>query len=203
LDAGLPVALHLGGGTTAGHEVVCDGYGFNFESLYHHLNMGWSGFDDAWYNLSEVEPADTPCSWEAYDCTYNIDPTITGEIISGRITYLHGNPAAGVTVTAAGPSVHTATTNQRGIFAIKGLPSNTVWNVSHSGVDNVYGPAQVSVTMGASSDNRTIGNVIVDDFQAPGGFVITRQPENKLAGEGTDATLSVTATVWGNIKELT
>ena len=46
-DAGLPVALSLSG--AGGHEIVGDGYGYSDGTLYIHFNMGWGGYDDAWY----------------------------------------------------------------------------------------------------------------------------------------------------------
>ena len=37
-----------------GHEVIVDGYGYNSATLYHHLNLGWTGMADAWYNLGNL-----------------------------------------------------------------------------------------------------------------------------------------------------
>jgi hypothetical protein len=194
LDAGWPVALSILATTGAGHEVVCDGYGFNLGTLYHHLNLGWGGMDDSWYNLPEVDT-------ESYTfdtvtgATYNIHPTMAGEIISGRVTDFNGSPVPGVVVTAAGPSNYSATTNQRGIFAIKGLPSRTTWVVSQNGGAAVFGPAQVTVTTGSSADRSPVGDRIVDDFQtasttsAPsfaGG-----QPSNQTVAAGSNASFTV------------
>jgi hypothetical protein len=56
LDAGLPVALIIDSTQQPeGHEIVCDGYGYNLATLYHHLNLGWGGEDDTWYNLPEID----------------------------------------------------------------------------------------------------------------------------------------------------
>jgi len=38
LDAHSPVQL-----STGGHAVVCDGYGYESLTMYHHINMGWGG----------------------------------------------------------------------------------------------------------------------------------------------------------------
>ncbi len=54
LDAGYPVMFGIFG-NNGGHAVVGDGYGYNASTLYHHLNMGWSGYDDAWYNLPTID----------------------------------------------------------------------------------------------------------------------------------------------------
>jgi hypothetical protein len=49
LDASHPAIIGVHGGI-GGHAIVCDGYGYNTSTLYHHLNMGWSGRDNAWYS---------------------------------------------------------------------------------------------------------------------------------------------------------
>lgn len=41
LDAKLPVVMRITG--TAAHFIVCDGYGYNAGTAYHHLNLGWYG----------------------------------------------------------------------------------------------------------------------------------------------------------------
>ena len=76
LDAKKPVVLG-----TAPHAFICDGYGYDYSTLYHHLNMGWSGLNDAWYDLpTGILKQGIVCS-----CVYNVQ-TIgagNGEIISG------------------------------------------------------------------------------------------------------------------------
>ncbi len=50
-----PVALGIDGKDSEGkelrHAVVADGFGTCGETLYTHLNMGWGGLADMWYNL--------------------------------------------------------------------------------------------------------------------------------------------------------
>ena len=53
LDAGYPVQMGISG--AGGHAIVGDGYGYEDETLYVHLNMGWSGQDDTWYNLPDID----------------------------------------------------------------------------------------------------------------------------------------------------
>ena len=55
LDARLPVLLYLQ--NPGEHILVCDGYGYNADTLYHHLNTGWNSFavNSIWYNLPDVE----------------------------------------------------------------------------------------------------------------------------------------------------
>jgi hypothetical protein len=125
LDAAFPVLLSLSA-QGGGHEVVADGYGYDLGTLYHHLNMGWCGDYDAWYNL--------PDFWAKYQfhltlaLTTNIFPTGSGEIISGRVTTLSGHPLSNVNIVAhpAGRGwffTYQTTTNSRGIYALAKLPS--------------------------------------------------------------------------------
>ncbi len=54
LDAGLPLSMSIRR-TGGSHLVLCDGYGYNLSTPYHHLNMGWGGSDNAWYNLPDID----------------------------------------------------------------------------------------------------------------------------------------------------
>lgn len=51
---GRPVLISILGGPE-GHCIVVDGW--NSDSDYYHLNMGWSGYDDGWYSLPEGMPS--------------------------------------------------------------------------------------------------------------------------------------------------
>jgi len=55
LDQGRPVVLCiLTAGTSTGHILVCDGY--ETSSSRYHLNLGWGGYSDGWYELPEDMP---------------------------------------------------------------------------------------------------------------------------------------------------
>ncbi len=84
LDAGCPVLFGINDGSS-GHAIVCDGYGYNLSTLYHHLNLGWSGSYTAWYNLPTID-ADGYTFNSVDSCIYNVWTNGTGEIISGRVT---------------------------------------------------------------------------------------------------------------------
>ena len=130
LDAELPVLLAIYR-AEGGHAVVADGYGYHDELLYHHLNMGWDGLHNAWYQLPDI---DTPL--RDYDtvtkCIYNIYPQGNGEIISGRVTDENNQPYPGAVVTAYQGStpVGQDTTNQHGVYALTHLPSNKEFRIS-------------------------------------------------------------------------
>ena len=158
LDAGYPVVLGIKG-TIGGHAIVADGYGYNTATLYHHLNMGWSGEDNAWYNLPTINTSIGTFT-SVYRCVYNVYVTGSGEIISGRVIDKTGAPLKGATVTArtSGDVTFTDTTDDRGIYALAKLPSKTTFTMtaSYPGL----GFAGKSIATGTSTDfGNTSGNV--------------------------------------------
>jgi len=171
LDADLPVVLGITG--AGGHAIVCDGYGFNMSTAYHHLNMGWAGFDDAWYNLPNIDT--TYYSFNSvYKVVYNVYPSGTGEIVSGRVVDQDGAPVAGAQVASTpvgGGQTATTSTDANGIYSFTGLASNTSYTFRASRTGYTFRPTTVAV--GASSDTYSgatdaIGNVWGVDF-APAG----------------------------------
>ena len=89
-DAGLPVFMGI-----PGHQIVADGYGWNNEFEYVHLNMGWAGQDDFWYNLPDMTKAGA--NYNAVDdLVYNVIPYANGQsaVISGRTLDEEGNALA-------------------------------------------------------------------------------------------------------------
>ncbi len=149
-----------------GHAILADGYGYNTSTLYHHLNIGWDGYDDAWYNLPNID-----CSWPGpYDtvdtCVYNIFTSGSGEIISGRVTdNTFGDPVSGVTVTALGSGgPYSDETNGNGIYALAKVPSNTTFTVSASKENWSFSSSQVVTTGTSSGSSNNPGNRWGIDF---------------------------------------
>jgi len=117
LDAGNPVIFGIFNSTEQqfGHAVLCDGYGYNASTIYHHLSMGWEWMPtearQMWYLLPDIS---NEYSWQEgwwiytltynFDtitsCVYNIFTTETGEIISGRLFDSLGKLVEGASVTA-------------------------------------------------------------------------------------------------------
>ena len=159
LDAALPVILGIN--NTGGHAVICDGYGYSLSTLYHHLNMGWSGHDDAWYDLPIV---DASYYFDVVDeCLYNIFTSGSGEIISGRVTDPNDEPLSGVTITANG-GAYSAITNANGIYGLVNVPSNTAFTINAAKAGWSFNTQYI--TTGSSSDgNKTSGNRWGIDFQ--------------------------------------
>lgn len=110
LDARRPCAFSMSSATAGdGHAVVLDGYGRIDGRWYYHLNMGWGGNGDGWYNFEETWMGGTGNYWNTgvnvdYQNIYrqplqkNELATTAGRIISGRITDANGKPVAGVKV---------------------------------------------------------------------------------------------------------
>lgn len=127
LDAGLVAQLSLTGGGS--HAVVVDGYGYHAGAAMHHLNLGWGGNPDAWYQLPEVGEYNGLAG-----VVYNIYTNGTGEIVSGRTLDIDGNPMAGVEVRIAGGGVaRTTDSDARGIYAFAQLPPHSVYTLSATG----------------------------------------------------------------------
>lgn len=156
LDAGLPVILGIDG-PSGGHAVIADGYGYQGTAAYHHLNMGWEGLDDTWYQLPTIDSF--PQFNILHECLYNIYPSGSGQIVSGRVTSMGGAPLENAVVSAwIGSALSKQTvTNNRGIYAFKNMAPNTTYrlSVSLSG----YQFADQNIATGQSVDNSaTTGN---------------------------------------------
>ncbi|MCL5278293.1 MAG: C10 family peptidase [Planctomycetes bacterium] len=188
LDAEYPVILGILGQT--GHGVVVDGYGYDastrVKALYHHLNMGWGGHEDIWYNLPAIGNYDTiPV------CIYNIFPEGTGEIISGRVTDAFGQPIWGATVRAdLRTKRYEAITNKKGIYALTQLASGALFTVQANLSGLTF--TKQSVETGTSRDREaSAGNRWGIDFvgaPATGSLLAAAYPsESEQAEPSTPA----------------
>lgn len=120
-DAGYPVLMGISG--AGGHAVVGDGYGYKDDKLYVHLNMGWSGSNDVWYNLPDIDAGFYHFT-VFDDVVFNIFPTAAEGLstLSGRVVDDEGTGVddATVLVRAAGTEETVAadrTTN--GVFGVR------------------------------------------------------------------------------------
>ncbi|MBN1764987.1 MAG: C10 family peptidase [Sedimentisphaerales bacterium] len=194
LDAGLPVILGVHG--SGGHAVVCDGYGYNASTLYHHLNMGWSGYHDAWYNLPEVDADPPDYDYEIVDtCVYNVFITGSGEIISGRVTDMGANPVEGAVVSAqkSGGGLYQTTTNSNGIYALVGVPSSGSYTLSVAKPGHAF--INQFVSTGLSSDGQAFsGNVWSVDFDSQNATPPSAYDDTIEALSGMTETISLYAT---------
>lgn len=196
LDARLPVVFGIDNPQGA-HCIVCDGYGYDgFSTLYHHLNMGWGGDDNAWYALPIIDLDDTVPYFNIDACVYNVFTNSSGEIISGRVFDVGGTPIPNASIAAIGThgGNFTAVTDAQGIYALVGVPSASTFTLTavHAG----YFPVSGTYTTTTSSDQGTnSGNVWGADFtlvSAQGPPVITTQPQDQTVTVGTNVTFSIT-----------
>lgn len=164
LDARRPVIL-LVAGDVGGHAALADGYGYldGVDSPYVHLNMGWSGQNDVWYNLPMINLEDNPENFIGFSdlcgVVYNITPNESekGEIVSGRVTDENGQPLANaeVVVLSNDVTVATAVTDDHGIYHFV-LPAGVAYEVYTERFPYV---ALYNVgVLGRSGENGQVGN---------------------------------------------
>lgn len=168
LDAKAPVVLAISDpfDPNGGHAVVCDGYGYESSTLYYHLNMGWNGTDDIWYNLPDIDAVNHKYT-TVFGCLYNISTTGAGEIISGRVLAADGRPVINAKVSAepGGRLPLTVFTDDRGIYALENLESNTTYEIWPTAEGYVF--SSLSVETKKSVDNSAkVGNRWGIDFYA-------------------------------------
>ena len=155
LDARCPVSLGIDG-----HMVDADGYGFAGGVPYTHLNMGWEGSGDAWYNLPDVDCSNGYESTILDEIVYNVFPEKTGDLLTGRVLDSGGVPVVGAAVRAvSGGDSAAATTDAKGIFALW-VGGGRAWDLSASAAGgtastNVFVPESVSTEVIA--DDHTPG----------------------------------------------
>ena len=113
-DAGSPVLMSI-----PGHAIVGDGYGYEGDVPYVHLNFGWAGQDDFWYNLPDMTAAGA--KYNVVDginlnCFAN-DGGITeaGQILAaaltGRVLDEDGFPVVGCVVSVCNHETGAVATN--------------------------------------------------------------------------------------------
>lgn len=186
LDAGLPVALAIRG-DSGGHAILSDGYGYNINTQYHHLNMGWGGSQDAWYNLPNIDD-DNFGFTSITAIVYNIYTTGTGEIISGRVVDDNGAPLQGASVSAGGYSV---TTNDKGIYALVHLSSDTTYTVDVAKDGYIFNSQSIEVgtSTGMVYDggwSTNVGNRWAVDFTGTIPIVDDEYEENDDRASASD-----------------
>ena len=172
LDAGLPVQLAIADGNGYnGHAVVCDGYGFvtigDVETEFAHINMGWAGSGDMWYNIPDIDSTVGSTAGQGgvhfqiiKGATFNIATEAFGALLTGRITD-DGDPVANAVVTVYDVRTYTllgtCTTDAHGIYAFR-LPSRVDYYVKAVSEDGVKTGSLDAVPLGETQED---GNYVV------------------------------------------
>lgn len=195
LDAKIPVVMGIFGYNKyngvkvswgGGHAVVADGYGIaktgGEETTYVHVNLGWGGSDDAWYNLPEIDTASVGSTYAVSsgtdfeflcDASFNITTNAAEaglELVTGRILDDGGEVYVDATVKAydaGGNVVKTTRPDKHGIyfFRLEGDATYEIEAVSDDGT--LVGGSASSIALGRTtanaarmvSDPSGVGNV--------------------------------------------
>jgi hypothetical protein len=202
LDARKPVLFGIWANSTEGHCVVCDGYGYMGGTIYHHLNMGWSGDDNAWYALPDIDTSDSLAFTNISSCIYNVEVSGGGEIVSGRIVDSSGKPVPNASVTASRSEggTYAASSDTNGIYALLQVPSSSHYTltVSQAGYDNETGnwSTGVSQNSAASTGNVWGANFVLTDAGPPS---ILGAPQSQTVFVGGTASFAVNAAGAGSL----
>lgn len=184
LDAGYPVLLSISG-ASGGHAIVADGYGYEGGTLWCHLNMGWSGSHDVWYALPDIQTGSM--SFTVVNAVvYNVFPTGTGQLVTGRVTDDAGNPVEGATVTATyqkGSKTEsvTAQTAATGIYSFRISAPSAGRAVSLSAAYGAAASSARSTSIQASNSPYDLDWETGSFFYPRGGLVIGNSWGNDLA----------------------
>ena len=180
-----------------GHAIVCDGYGYVDSVMYHHLNMGWSGSDNAWYNLPTIDATQQGIVFTAItSCTFNIYRRGSGEIIAGRVVEATGNPIEGAEVVLTGSRLKHdlyTVTDAKGVFALTQVPSNSQYTVKVGKGGYTFPPRTVKTGWSSTLNlGWHTGNVWMQDWTAQSGKPTAPTGVTATAGD-TQATVRFTA----------
>ena len=199
LDAKMPVVMAIKS-NASGHAIVADGYGYTGGKRYTHLNFGWYGGDDAWYYLvNESLLTDDGDKYTVFQgMGFNIHPTATGDVISGRILAASGAVASGTTVKlydSSNKEKASATTDAKGIysFRITAAGNYTVKAACSSGETTSQSVSVPALSRGGSFDTDHsygwagwTGNRSGVDLTLPRPkYVVTFNPNGGSVGEKT------------------
>ena len=159
-DAGLPVLASV-----PGHAIVADGYGYDSNLFYVHLNMGWNGLDNLWYNPPAVYTTSYLFSgFQGLMANICTTQAVGASIASGRILSSSGNPVSGASVraTCSGKADVTGATNAKGMYGLV-LPAGTWTITATSGAAT----GTKTVTMSGSSGTQTFDDGSYNPYVVP------------------------------------
>lgn len=181
LDARCPCGLSVSG--AGGHSVLVDGYGYSGGDFFIHLNMGWTGTDDAWYCPPALGTTQYP--FNTLDgLLFNVFPENTGSIASGRVLDAAGMPVAGADVILSlGTAARwTTVSDDNGIYAFVVPPGEYLAHAEKDGV-----AAEMAVTVGETTGTTIVTTAGNRGAYYPGTGKIGNTYGNDIALTGIEA----------------
>ncbi len=174
-DRRVPIGVGVADTENHGHAVLADGYGWTDGSFCIHINCGWGGSGDAWYVPPDIE------DYTIIDqIVFNVFPSQTGSIFSGRVLDASGAPVAGASVVLkrGSSTVETATSDANGIYAFVAAAGSYLVTATKDGVSATIG-VELGTTTGVSlvpggtgsyylGSYATIGNTYGNDIALTG-----------------------------------
>lgn len=154
-DARCPCVLSIKKGSS-GHAVLADGYGYSDGAFFIHVNMGWAGSGDAWYNPPKIEDYTAIKGF-----VYNVFPKKTGSIASGRVLDQAGNPVAGANVSLS--DGQTTVSDENGIYAFI-APTGTYHLAASKGDFATTGSVTLTETVGTTVHTNIYENINGTNF---------------------------------------
>ena len=149
-----------------GHEVVADGYGYSDSVLYTHLNMGWYGTDDVWYNL----PKSGNPIWVSFENqNYDNDEMVCGNSWGNDIALEKATPATAevpVTVAYSWIAQYYPAVPESGYPALVKISSangRPVWQSYLLGLDPINAESEFRIESFEMKDGEPIIKWNVDD----------------------------------------
>ncbi len=147
-----------------GHAIVCDGW--NEDNDYFHLNMGWGGSWDGWYDL----PSGMPSGYnEINSAVFNIEGGTIPFQVNGMV-YCDGAPLDQTYITLDGPrDYELQVTDPSGYFTIPYVHAATYDVTAYIELDEGgYYYINESVTLDEGNSNLII---YLDDYSTLSGTV--------------------------------
>lgn len=210
LRVSLQVGAPLGAGiyTTTGyadpgHMIVVDGWGVDENGTdYFHVNYGWGGSSNGWWDWSRVS-ADVTNNRGFRHFYASVFPTALGSVIVGRVSDAEYAPIAGATVklTAEDGTVWTTRTDAEGCYVFKNLPLVDTKNL-YPPTDlptDAYTVEVSAAGYAAQSATVTVEGYIDDDLR--GTKADQWENENKGDGKGEEAPIVYPITYGGSVAD--
>ena len=211
LRVSLQVGAPLGAGiyTTTdyaapGHMIVVDGWGVDENGTdYFHVNYGWGGSSNGWWDWSRVS-ADVTNNRGFSHFYASVFPTALGSVIVGRVATADREPVVGAEVTLSGGSekvTRTTRTDAQGCYVFKNLPLVDTKNL-YPPTDLPTDAYTVEVSAAgytAQSATVTVEGYIDDDLR--GTKADQWKNQNKDAGKGEEAPITYPIAYGGSVAD--